>query len=78
MGAQVAYDIARDLECDRYRWLANWHRMPDRFGFLQVAIGLAPRQSEIARQRHGGVRQGDTAHKQAVGGVQSLGLLRVG
>jgi len=52
--------------------------MTDRRRLFEVAVRLAARQSELARQRRGGVGQIDTTRQQAVSRIQSFGLLCIG
>src|SRR5690349_8857234 len=78
IGPKLPYNVGRDLERDWDLRLDQWHAVPDRRSFAEIAIGLASRECELARQHQGYLRRAGSAREQSMNSVQSLGLLGVG
>src|SRR3954453_627326 len=78
IGPKLPYNVGRDLERDRDGRLDPWHAVPDRLSFAEIAIGLASREREIARQHLGYLRRAGSEREQSMDSVQSLGFLGVG
>src|SRR5260370_41418854 len=68
----------REFERHRYRTLGDFDRPVQMSRFLQIAIGLASGQVELARQAPDCFGQRDAALQQTVSGVQLPGLVRFG
>src|ERR1700680_2606497 len=68
----------RKFERDRYRNLGDFDRPVQMGRLLEVPIGLAPGQVELARYAPHGFGQRDTASPQIVSGVQLPSLVRFG
>src|SRR6202035_1821023 len=75
---QLPYNVARDLEGDRHRGFGDHRRRRDRLSLFEIAIGLTPRQTKIARQRDSRFHHAGPPREQLLRRPYPLGSLRLG
>jgi hypothetical protein len=75
MSPKIAREALRHFERNRNRVLGNRRCRSARSRQFEIAIGLSPRQAELARQRHGSLRHASSVREQPPRRSQSVGLL---
>src|SRR6202035_6671 len=75
---QLPYNVARDLEGDRHRGFGDHRWRGDRLSLFEIAIGLTPRQTKIARQSDSRFHHAGPPREQVLRRPHPLGSLRMG